>query len=179
MSNKILVIMAHPNMDESIFNTYIRKELEGAKNVMYKDLTSLYRDSKIDVKQEQKDLLEATKIVFQFPMQWYSSPSILKQYVDEVFEYDYAYNIDENGVFQALKLKEKEFQLLVTVGSRENSFTGEGRLSVKECLNAYSYTAKMLGMKEIEPCFFYGTAFDKYSEEDFNKIRDVLKTNIL
>jgi len=171
--------MAHPNMEESILNTRIKKELEGAEHIVYKDLTSLYSDFKIDIKKEQEDLSDASKIVFQFPMHWYNSPAILKQYVDEVFSYDFAYEIDRNGVFQDLALKDKEFQLLVTVGSREKSFQGEGRLSAKECLNSYSYTAKMLGMKELEPCFFYGAVYDMYTEEDFLKMSQKLKEIIL
>ncbi len=178
MSNKTLVIMAHPNIDTSIFNKYIKEDLQKEENIVYKDLSSLYEDFKLDVKKEQEELLSASKIVFQFPLQWYSSPAILKQYVDLVFDYDFAYTV-ENGFFEALKLKGKEFQLLVTVGSKEESFTGEERLSVKECLSSYSYTAKMLGMKELEACFIYGTVYEKFALKEFNEISKKLKEYIL
>lgn len=170
--------MAHPNIEGSTFNKYIKEELEGAKNVIYKDLSSLYPNFKIDVKKEQEDLMKASRIVFQFPMQWYSSPAILKQYVDLVFDYDFAYKV-EDGIFQALHLKEKEFRLLVTIGSKEESFSGKDRLSVKECLNAYSYTAKMLGMKELDPCLIYGTVYEKFGKKDFRQITNLLKEYIV
>jgi len=178
MTNKTVIIMAHPDLDDSVLNITIKKELETNENIVYKDLMSLYGDFNIDVKKEQEDLKDAKKIVFQFPMYWYSSPALLKHYVDEVFSYDFAYKVDEKG-FQALALRHKEFQLIVTMGSREESFSGEGRLSVKECLNSHSYTAKMLGMKELKPCFFYGAIFDFYTENDFRKMKQILKENIL
>ena len=170
MSEKIVVLMAHSDIDNSILNKRIKAELEYKENIMYKDLSSLYNNFQIDVKKEQQDLEDATKIIFQFPMYWYSAPSILKRWVDEVFSYGYSYEIDENGEFQALALKGKAFQMIVTMGAREESFVGEDRLSVKECLNSYSYTAKMLGMKEQEPYLIYGAAYKKFSEDDLAKI---------
>ena len=179
MLKKIVVIMAHPNMEASVLNKNIKKELSEVENIVYKDLTSLYGDFKIDIEKEQDDIKDADKIVFQFPMQWYSSPAILKQYVDEVFSYGFVYEVDENGIFQALSLKGKEFQMIVTMGAQKESFEGEGRLSTKECLNAFSYTAKMLGMNECEASFFYGAAYGEYSEHEYLKMSEQLKENIL
>ena len=179
MLKKIVVIMAHPNMETSVLNKRIKTELVEVENIVYKDLTSLYGDFKIDIEKEQKDIVDADKIVFQFPMQWYSTPSILKQYIDDVFSYGFVYEVDKDGLFQALSLKGKEFQMIATLGAKEESFIGEGRLSTKECLNALSYTAKMLGMRELEPCFFYGAAYGEYSEQEYLDMSEKLKENIL
>lgn len=176
MSEKIVVLMAHSDIDNSILNKRIKCELESKNNVLYKDLSSLYKDFQIDIKQEQNDLLDATKIIFQFPMYWYSAPSMLKRWVDEVLSYGYSYEIDKNGEFQALALKDKEFQMIVTTGAGEESFIGKDRLSVKECLNSYSYTAKMLGMKEKEAFLIYGAAYKEFSKNDLDQIAsDVVK----
>jgi glutathione-regulated potassium-efflux system ancillary protein KefG len=179
MSSKIVVLMAHGNMDDSILNKRIKTELKDKENIIYKDLTSLYQDFKIDIKKEQNDLLTAKKIIFQFPMYWYSAPAILKRWVDEVFSYGYSYKIDEDGEFQALALKDKEFQMIVTMGAKEDSFVGKGRLSVKECLNSYSYTAKMLGMKEREPFLVYGAAYEKFTDDDLEIMISKLKQTVL
>ena len=179
MSSKIVVLMAHNNIDDSILNKMIKSELEHKDNIIYKDLTSLYKEFAIDIKKEQADLLNAKKIIFQFPMYWYSAPAILKRWVDEVFSYGYSYEIDKNGEFQALALKNKEFQMIVTMGAKEESFVGKGRLSVKECLNSYSYTAKMLGMKEKEPFLVYGAAYKIFNKDDLEVMTSKLKQSIL
>jgi len=179
MSNKIVVLMAHSDMENSILNRRIKVELQHEKNILYKDLTALYKDFAIDIKKEQNDLLDAKKIIFQFPMYWYSAPSILKRWVDEVLSYGYSYEIDTSGEFQALALKDKEFQMIITMGAKEESFVGGDRLSVQECLNSYSYTAKILGMKELEPFLIYGAAYKKFSEDSLKTVMNRLKQTVL
>ena len=179
MSDKIVVIMAHSNLEESIVNKRIKKELEHEENVVYKDIMSLYKNYKIDVEKEQMDIVDAKKIIFQFPMYWYSAPSILKLWVDEVFAYGFVYEMDEKGAYKTLALEGKEFQIVISMGAKEESFSGPDRLSVKECLNSYSYTAKMLGMKELEPYFFYGAMEENGIEEKLDKMAVELKAKVL
>jgi len=179
MLKKTMVLMAHNDIDNSILNKRIKLGLENTENIIYKDLSSLYKNFQIDIKKEQEDLQNVDKIIFQFPMYWYSAPAILKRWVDEVLTYGYSYEIDENGNFQALALKEKEFQMIITMGAKKESFVGVNRLSVKECLNSYSYTAKMLGMKELEPFLIYGSAYKTFDTNELDKIVSKLKEHIL
>lgn len=179
MSDKIVVIMGHGNFENSIVNRRIKKELENESNIIYKDLTLLYSDFDIDVEEEQKDLQYAKKIVFQFPMHWSSAPAILKQWVDKVFSFGFAYDLDESGHFQPLGLRGKEFQMIVTMGSVEKTFEGEDNITVKESLASYSYAAKKLGMSECEPYYFYGAIGQNCNEDRLNKIALEVKEKVL
>ena len=174
MSKKIVVIMAHQNLNESVLNKRIKEELQDEDNVVYKDLTSLYGDFNIDIKQEHEDLKSASKIIFQFPLYWYTIPSLLKKYVDDVFSYGFAYELND-GVFMALALKDKEFQMIVTIGAKKESYEGEGRLSVEECLNSSSYTAKLLGMKELDMFKIHGASFNEHTNNMNNIMCDMKK----
>lgn len=178
MNNKTLVLLAHDNIDESIINSQFKHLLEQEENIVYKELKTLYPDYNIDVQKEQEDLMQYSKIVFQFPMYWYSAPSILKAWIDSVYSYGFAYELDEEGKFQSLALENKSFQMIVTMGAREDAFEGEGRLSVNECLNSYSYTAKMLGMKEDKSLLFYGAAYEKISEQTILEYVENIKENL-
>lgn len=177
--NKTLVILAHDDIDNSLLNSRFKKELENEENIIYKDLNSIYPTYQIDVKKEQDTLCDVSKIVFQFPMYWYSLPSALKNWIDKVFSYGFAYIVDEKGEFVPLALKNKEFQVIVTMGAKEDSFIGEDRLSVKECLNSCFYTTKMLGMKELKPIFFYGASYGKISEETLHEYSNIIKKELL
>lgn len=172
-----MVVMAHEDITQSVINAHIKKTLQEQEHIVYKDLSQLYPTYNIDVQKEKEDLKHIEKIVFQFPMYWYSAPSLLKLWVDKVFEYGFAYEIDEQGQFHALALKDKKFQMIVTMGAKEESFVGEDRLSVQQCLNSFSYTAKMLQMKEEEPLFLYGAAYGKVTPEKIEQfIQDIQKS---
>lgn len=177
--NKTLVIMAHDDIENSVLNKHFKNELENEKNIIYKDLSTLYPDNKIDIKKEQEDINKASKIVFQFPMYWYSIPSALKNWIDKVFSYDFAYIIDEEGNFKAQALEGKDFQIIATMGAKLESFEGEDRLCVKDCLNSCFYTAKMLGMKELESIFIYGAAYDKISSDTLINYSQRIKKELI
>jgi putative NADPH-quinone reductase len=48
-------------------------------------LYATYPGKTIDIEREQTLIAEYDRLVLQFPLQWYSTPSILKQWLDEVF----------------------------------------------------------------------------------------------
>lgn len=178
MNNKTLILLAHDNLDESVMNQQFKDSLEKEEHIVYKNLKSLYPDYNIDVVKEQEELAQYSKVVFQFPMYWYSAPSILKAWVDSVYSYGFAYEINDAGEFQALALRDKSFQMIVTMGAREDAFEGNDRLSVKECLNSYSYTAKMLGMNEDEALLFYGASYGNISQEQIQMSVQKIKDNL-
>lgn len=48
------------------------------------ELYALYPDGRIDEAVERERLLRADRLVFQFPLQWYSTPPLLKHWQDAV-----------------------------------------------------------------------------------------------
>lgn len=48
------------------------------------ELYRLYPNGQINASVERARLLRATRLVFQFPLQWYSTPALLKQWEDAV-----------------------------------------------------------------------------------------------
>ena len=65
---KTLIILAHPDLDSgSIANKTILDKIEGKTNIEIRKISQLYPDFNIDIETEQKALLEADNIIFQFP----------------------------------------------------------------------------------------------------------------
>ncbi|QFT13210.1 NAD(P)H-dependent oxidoreductase [Vibrio sp. THAF190c] len=96
---KATVILAHPRMSSSYANKEIIRQIDRQMpEVEVRDIASLYPDFQIDVQAEQKALEESDVIVFQFPWWWYSSPAILKHYLDEVLEFGWAYGPNGNAL---------------------------------------------------------------------------------
>lgn len=111
----------------------------GAKSIAdieVRYLYDLYPDGKIDVQAEQAD-----RIILQFPVHWYSSPALLKQWLDDVLTYGWAC-----GGKQALK--GKELMLAVTTGGGEEFYQKDGLAghTVADFLVPYETIASYFGM---------------------------------
>ena len=90
--SKILMVVAHPNIESSIGNKtivehfkYLHPEAE------IDELYKLYPDFKIDVKKEQEKLLKADFIILQFPYYWYNAPALMRKWFEDVLEHGFAY----------------------------------------------------------------------------------------
>ncbi|MCH4985647.1 NAD(P)H-dependent oxidoreductase [Macrococcoides goetzii] len=147
-----LVIITHPEMHKSIVNRMWKEALIEA-DIDVVDLYELYPDSKLDIYEEQQRLLKYDKVIFQFPFYWYSSPPWLKQYLDEVFLFNYAYGPE------GTKLNGKSFGLAVTVGSQESDYTAAGfnKFTMDELLTPFEATFHYVGAQYIGYFVQFGT----------------------
>jgi NAD(P)H dehydrogenase (quinone) len=90
MSNT-LMILAHPSIEKSIGNKTISEIIAKEDNTEVRHLNLLYPDFNIDISAEQDALLNADTIIFQYPLFWYSTPAILKEWIDQVMQYGFAF----------------------------------------------------------------------------------------
>jgi putative NADPH-quinone reductase len=116
--SKTLMILAHPNIEQSIGNRIIRELCANQSDVSVRHLDALYPDFKINVELEQAALLSAETIILQFPLYWYSTPAILKEWIDQVLQYGFAFGHDS-------KLDNKELIVSFTVGSPDRDYPQE------------------------------------------------------
>ncbi len=155
MKNTLLII-GHPNLDTSttsktIFNFLSStKEFENKKLVI-RNLASLYPNNQIDILAEQEALLWAETIVLQFPFYWYSVPGILKTWIDEVFQYGFAYGRTGD------KLKDKHLLLSFSTGGPQEAYMHGGRnnFEIEELLYPLKQTSNLIGTKWEEPIVSY------------------------
>ncbi|SEG45165.1 NAD(P)H-dependent oxidoreductase [Paenibacillus sp. UNC499MF] len=117
---KIMVITAHPDLTASRVNRAFARKASEVPGVYVRDLYREYPEWSIDVEKEQHLLTQHDRIVYQFPLYWYSSPPLLKKWFDDVFTYGWAFGT--NGVH----LAEKEFMVATTVGGTENQYRSGG-----------------------------------------------------
>jgi Flavodoxin-like fold len=69
----------------------MRDAIAGVRGVVVRHLEALYPGGRIDATAEQAARLPATRIVFQFPFNWYSTSPMLKAWQDEVLTVGFAY----------------------------------------------------------------------------------------
>ncbi len=142
---KILHIVAHPNMDRSMANKAIADKVSATGLVRRHDLYAAYPDGKIDVAREQELLEWADLLILQFPFQWYSTPSLLKLWQDEVLKYGFAFTLDGTPS----KLAGKEVVVFTTSGGHKEGYASNGvnQFTYEELLRPLERTFRMCQMK--------------------------------
>src|SRR5690606_12725375 len=113
---KTLVVVTHPDIENSAINKRWIEELEKYPDrYTIHQLHKVYPEEKIDVEAEQKLIEQYDKIVFQFPVYWFSCPAFLKKWIDEVVIYGWAF-----GSKSGYKIKGKKIALAISAGLNEH-----------------------------------------------------------
>lgn len=94
MPEKILILFAHPRFEKSLNNKLLVRNIPEFDEITFHDLYECYPDFNIDVGFEKRLLTEHNVIVWQHPFYWYSAPPMLKQWIDLVLEFGWAYGPD-------------------------------------------------------------------------------------
>ena len=153
MRRPILILFAHPALQKSRVNLFLMKTVQALEGVTFHDLYQVYPDFHIDVEHEKHLLRRHEIIVFQYPLLWYSTPALLKEWQDLVLEHGWAYGRDGNA------LRGKKYLSVLTTGAIESSYSrrGEYRFSIRELLAPIQQTANLCGMDYLPPFVIHGT----------------------
>jgi len=153
MKNKILILFAHPRLERSQNNQVLVKYIPEIPEITFHDLYEKYPDFNIDLEFEKGLLAEHNIIVWQHPFYWYSAPPLLKQWIDIVLEFGWAYGPGGNA------LKGKIVFNSITTGGQEHAYSHEGynRFTIAELLTPFNQTAYLCGMTWLSPFVLFGT----------------------
>jgi glutathione-regulated potassium-efflux system ancillary protein KefG len=151
--NHILILFAHPALQTSRINTVLVSAIQDLPGVTFHDLYEEYPEFDVDIKREQKLLLEHDIIIFHNPFYWYSTPAILKQWQDLVLEHGWAYGS------QGKALHGKKFMNVLSTGGREIAYhkNGHNRFTIRELLAPMEQTANLCGMTFLPPFVVHAT----------------------
>lgn len=147
MGKSILILFAHPRYEDSVANRALLEGIAGLPGVELHDLYELYPDFDIDIAREQALLLQHQVIVWQHPFYWYSGPPLLKQWIDLVLAYGWAYG--KGGT----QLAGKQVLSCITAGGSEEVYqaSGRNRYRIREFLYPFEQTARLCGMDYLPP----------------------------
>lgn len=119
-------------------------------------MDKLYSDhSNFCLESEHKILEDADIVVLQFPFYWYTVPGVMKQWLDDVLTYGFAYGSKGD------KLKGKNLLLSITVGGPKGSYNPKGYncFPINELLKPLENIAYFTQMKFHEPLLSYNQIF--------------------
>ena len=135
---KTLVIFAHPYFEYSSANVELIKVYQDVDNLVFRDLYEEYPDFHIQAFKERKRLREYERLVFHFPLIWFSIPPLLKLWIDEVF--DMTWTMEKNH-----PLQNKDAVIIVTAGGKAENYTPEGMYgtTIEDLLKSLTLSLKV------------------------------------
>jgi glutathione-regulated potassium-efflux system ancillary protein KefG len=150
---RILILFAHPRLEKSRINRRLLTAIPADLPITFHDLYEKYPDFNIDVRYEQDLLLANDVIIWHHPFYWYSCPALLKQWIDMVLEFGWAFG--PGGT----RLEGKKAMNVVTTGGAQEAYLHEGknRFQLTEFLAPFNQTAHLCRMTYLPPFAVQGT----------------------
>lgn len=161
---KTLILLFHPDLTHSKANVVLAAaaaKLTGAEVV---DMQAIYPDGidlSKDGEREALRLLESDRIVLQFPIQWYSTPPLLKAWQDAVLTRMFYIAYESEGRM----LEGTPLMVAATAGNVSDAYRTGGRnmFTMNALLAPLQATAHRCGLPWAEPFVLYQA--DKLSAE--------------
>ncbi len=150
---RLLVYYAHPGHRTSHANRAMAEVVPSIADVTFVDLYRLYPRHNIDVVAEQARLNACDVVLFQFPLFWYSTPSLIKDWLDLVLQHGFAYGAGGD------QLAGKRMQLAVTAAGSEEAYTASGYQSypLRTFLTPLEQTARLCQMRFPAPYVLFSS----------------------
>jgi len=160
-----LLLLFHPDLNRSKANAALVRAAEPLPGVQVVDMSAACPDGldlSRDGEREAARLLAADRIVLQFPMQWYSSPPLLKAWQDAVLTRMFYITYEAEG----RHLEGKPIMIAITAGNTVSAYTSGGRnmFTMSDLLAPLRATAHRCGLEWGEPFILYQA--DKLSSDE-------------
>lgn len=167
---KILVIVAHPTINQSVVNRgWIDALQRHPDRYTVHELYATYPDGQIDVAAEQALVEGHGSVIFQFPIYWFSCPPLLKQWFDSVFTHGWAFGA------AATAFKGRKFGLALSHGTPTAEYAATGKVghSLTEMLVPFASIARYVGAEYLPP--FTSHALEFFTEEEIRANQDKMR----
>lgn len=153
-----IVVVAHPRLEDSGTQRFLKEAVSDLNYVVWHELR-VNSAGHFDKIAEKNNLRDKDRIIFQFPLYWYSAPALLKQWIDEIFD-----------MTDAAWLQKKELGIVVSLGQplREYRLGGREGIALSELLSPFKAFAKYLGMT-LMPLFIV-EQFSYQNEKQHQKL---------
>lgn len=128
--SKTLILVFHPDFNKSVANAALVRGALQREDIEVVDIAATYPERRFDMMGnaaiEAQRLLAADRIVLQFPVQWYSVPSLMKDWIDAVFTRMYYVFPKEEGA----RLAGTPLMIAATAGNTPENYQPGGAIAI-------------------------------------------------
>lgn len=150
---KILILFAHPRYEQSRSNRVLLSHVPRRSHITVRDLYEAYPDFDVDIDHEKELLAQHDIIILHHPFYWYHAPPLIKQWIDMVLEFGWAYGPGGNA------LKDKLALNVITSGGARDVYAHDARnrFTVREFLAPFEQTFRLCQVHYLPPFAVQGT----------------------
>ncbi len=150
---RVLILFAHPRLERSRTSRALLRHLPDRPDVQLRDLYELYPTFDVDIPREQALLAEHDIVVMQHPVYWYSVPPLMKQWIDLVLAFGWAYGPGGTA------LRGKTWLHVTSTGGAAEAYTAAGfhGSTLADFMRPLQRTATLCGMRWLPPFAVHGT----------------------
>jgi putative NADPH-quinone reductase len=160
-----LILVFHRDLSASRINSALAAAARTLPDVQVIDMQARYPEARIDLgadaARDAQMLLGAERIVLQFPVQWYSTPPLLKSWQDAVLTRMYYLEREAEGD----RLAGTPLMVAATAGNIAAAYGrgGQNHFTIDEILTPLKATAHRCGLPWHAPHLVF--AADRLSDE--------------
>lgn len=164
---KVLIVSGHTNLQgDSFANKMILEDLqEKLPNATFDFLDQEYPDFKIDVLSEREKLEAVDIIVLQFPIFWYSMPSLMAKWMEDTFVHGWSHGTTGKA------LHGKKLLLSFTTGAPADMYADGGiqMYPVESMTTRFQQMANLCGL--VYEGYIYTGGVSYASRPDAEKVK--------
>lgn len=147
---RTLLVYAYPALERARINPAMAEAVRDLPGLTVHDLYEVYPDFTIDVPAEHRLMYDHDLIVLQFPLYWFSIPSLLKEWMDLSWSRGFAFG-------EGAKLKGRTLMCAVSTGANRDAYeNGVYRFPLNEFLRPLQEAAIYCGLTWAEPFVLHG-----------------------
>ncbi len=186
-----LLIYAHPHpksFNHAIVHVILEEFRKAGKKLLRRDLYAMHFNPVLaasdllaitngsvrgDVQLEQELIRAADVLIIVYPLWWSGMPAMLKGYIDRVFSYGFAYEINETGGVGLLTGK-KVFLVTTTGASREDYEQLDMYRSFAQTIDSGIF--RFSGMEVIDHIYYASVPY--VTDEDRKKMLENVRAEV-
>lgn len=155
-----LLLFSHTFWENSKVNRALLESAKTLASVKIHNLNETYKEGVINAESEVALLKDSEKIIFQFPLFWFSTPALMKEWQDRVLTH-IVYGKDSK------LLQGKKFQVITTLGGAKDSYDGHHGYSLDTILSPLTSAFQYCGCEVLESFAIFSAKVDTLPVKEY------------
>ena len=155
--SKTMILNFHPDPPRSRANAALAAAAAMLPGTEVVTMANERGGGQFDYAREVERLASAGRVVLQFPVQWYSGPSLLADWMAQILTIAFYVRAEEDGS----RIEGRRLMVAAVAGNTPENYQPGGRIAIPlpELLRPFEATARRCGLEWNEPFIVFRSSF--------------------
>jgi putative NADPH-quinone reductase len=152
-----LILNFHPDPARSRINAALADAAARLPEVEVRTMANDRQGATFDYAVEIERIVSAERLVLQFPVQWYSGPSLLADWMAQILTIAFYVRTQEDGA----RIEGRRLMIAAVAGNTPENYQPQGRVAIPlpELLRPFEAMARRCGLEWNEPFMVFRSSF--------------------